>query len=144
MFDIRPAAPDDCAALAFISAQAFSQPMSESEFLRELEVGFSLTLVAIVDGEAAGFINIWRVCGEADLNNIAVLEKHRRKGIGQALLDEGLAACKDCAGMTLEVRRSNKGAIAFYEKNGFVLLGERKGFYDKPAEDALIYKRELK
>ena len=51
--------------------------------------------------------------------------------------------CSACGSITLEVRESNAAAIAFYRKNGFVPVGRRKGFYEKPVEDALIYKREL-
>lgn len=45
---------------------------------------------------------------------------------------EGLTA------YTLEVRVSNEAAIHVYEKLGFVSAGIRPGFYEKPAEDALI------
>ena len=140
---IRRAEPADCAALAKISAEAFSQPMSEAEFKRELEAAFSITLAAVQGKEVVGFINLWQVCGEADLNNIAVLKAYRRAGLGQALLDAGVLECSGCGSITLEVRESNAAAIAFYRKNGFVPVGRRKGFYEKPAEDAIIYKREL-
>jgi ribosomal-protein-alanine N-acetyltransferase len=45
---------------------------------------------------------------------------------------EGLTA------YTLEVRVSNTQAIHVYEKLGFVSEGIRPGFYEKPAEDAMI------
>lgn len=141
---IRRALAGDCEGLGRISVQAFSQPMSSAEFERELSVRFSLILIAEVNGALAGFINIWRVCGEADLNNIAVDTAYRRRGIGQALLDAGIRECSDCSVMTLEVRRSNSAAIAFYEKNGFEFIGVRKDFYEKPQEDAAIYKKALK
>ncbi len=133
----------DCKALADISARAFSQPMSEKEFERELDVNFSRTLAAFLDGETAGFINIWIVGGNADLNNIAVKKEYRRMGLGQMLLDSALALCKECESMTLEVRVSNTAAIAFYKKNGFELIGRRRDFYSYPTEDALIYRREI-
>ena len=40
--------------------------------------------------------------------------------------------------ITLEVRESNVAAISLYDKNGFVSIGERKGYYQDNNEDALI------
>ena len=43
-----------------------------------------------------------------------------------------------CAFVTLEVRPSNSGAIALYQKFGFAEVGRRKRFYRDPDEDGLI------
>ena len=40
--------------------------------------------------------------------------------------------------LTLEVRASNDPAIALYEKHGFVEVGRRRGYYEKPKEDAIL------
>jgi ribosomal-protein-alanine N-acetyltransferase len=45
--------------------------------------------------------------------------------------------------MYLEVRKSNNGAISFYNKYGFDILYERKGYYRNPPEDALVMVLEL-
>jgi ribosomal-protein-alanine N-acetyltransferase len=39
---------------------------------------------------------------------------------------------------TLEVRQSNEGAIALYERFGFRGAGHRRGYYHDNREDALI------
>jgi ribosomal-protein-alanine N-acetyltransferase len=44
----------------------------------------------------------------------------------------------DCVFITLEVRPSNSGAIALYQKFGFAEAGRRKRFYRDPDEDGLI------
>ena len=38
-------------------------------------------------------------------------------------------------------RASNQAAIALYEKHGFEQAGLRKGYYQKPREDAIIMTR---
>ena len=40
--------------------------------------------------------------------------------------------------MTLEVRESNAPARRFYEGAGFVIMGTRKNYYEKPVEDAIL------
>ena len=43
-----------------------------------------------------------------------------------------------CSFISLEVRPSNTGAIALYQKFGFAEAGRRKRFYRNPDEDGLI------
>ncbi len=43
----------------------------------------------------------------------------------------------------LEVRESNKGGIAFYEKHGFLKTGRRAGYYHHPDEAAIVMEKKL-
>ena len=54
------------------------------------------------------------------IDDICVLEKHRRKGIGRSLLDACKAAAKEhgCKTMDLGVWSFNRDAIMFYENYG--------------------------
>ena len=72
--------------------------------------------------------------------NLAVDDVHRRGGIGSRLLGAlfELTAVDADRGYTLEVRTSNKGAIALYERCGFEPSGVRRGYYTDNREDALI------
>jgi ribosomal-protein-alanine N-acetyltransferase len=45
---------------------------------------------------------------------------------------------RGCANLTLEVRMSNSGAQALYQRFGFVPAGVRKGYYPETREDALV------
>jgi ribosomal-protein-alanine N-acetyltransferase len=45
---------------------------------------------------------------------------------------------KECVFMYLEVRVSNTGAQAFYERFGFTAASRRKKYYAHPDEDALL------
>ena len=48
------------------------------------------------------------------------------------------ASASEDARVTLEVRRSNAGAIALYERFGFRAAGLRRRYYQDNGEDALI------
>ena len=80
--------------------------------------------------------------GEGQILNVAVREAYRRRGIAQTLVSEAMrqasAGFSDTE-FTLEVRKSNMGARALYEKLGFICEGIRPGYYSDPVEDACIY-----
>lgn len=80
-----------------------------------------------------------------EINNIAVEEKYRNKGIGSNILLEIDKICRNnnLAKIFLEVRESNTNAISLYLKNGFRKSGRRKRFYSKPTEDALTMIKDL-
>ncbi len=67
--------------------------------------------------------------------SIAVHPLHRRKGIGTKLLQKAMEA-PYVRGVWAEVRRSNRGAQAFYTKMGFQIIGKVPNYYGN--EDALI------
>jgi len=67
--------------------------------------------------------------------SIAVDPIHRRKGIGNKLVEEVLKVTNSHA--KVEVRESNKIAQMFYKKLGFIQSGSIIGFYDD--EDAIVY-----
>lgn len=83
---------------------------------------------------------------EGQITNIAVHPDYRRQGLGDAVVKALLKHAKAAhlLSVSLEVRASNAAAIALYRKNGFREVGRRKGFYTKPAEDALIMEVRLK
>ena len=89
------------------------------------------------ENEVIGFINVWVVAGEINLNNIALTEKSRGRGLGRALIEymENNEQAERC---NLEVRVSNERAIGLYRSLGFEEVGLRKGFYSEPTEDALL------
>jgi ribosomal-protein-alanine N-acetyltransferase len=71
--------------------------------------------------------------------NVAVDPAHRRNGIATALLTGLIERINDTrARFTLEVRESNVGAIALYERYGFRAAGRRRRYYQDNGEDAVI------
>jgi ribosomal-protein-alanine N-acetyltransferase len=65
-------------------------------------------------------------------------DRHRH-GIATAMLAALLRVIGDSeAQVTLEVRPSNTGAIALYERFGFRSAGVRRRYYQDTGEDAVI------
>ena len=64
----------------------------------------------------------------------------RRAGHGARLLAAVMqaAAREGATAATLEVRRSNRAALALYERMGFRVEAVRVDYYEQPREDALV------
>lgn len=137
---IRCMEPEDVPAVAKLEAETFSVPWSEKAFLEEVEREDRLFVVACVGETVAGYMGLISSFDEADITNVAVDSSLRRSGIAENMLKIAMkwAGERGINAFTLEVRAGNEGAIALYEKLGFVSEGIRKNFYEKPTEDALI------
>ena len=125
-------------ALAELEKQCFHAPWSE-KMLRE-ELGGGIFLVAEQDGKVQGYVGCQTVLDEGYITNVAVSPDFRRRGAARLLIAELIARAKEkgLAFVTLEVRESNLAARRLYEKNGFEIVGKRKNYYEKPAEDAIL------
>jgi ribosomal-protein-alanine N-acetyltransferase len=86
----------------------------------------------------AGFLICARYDQAWHLMNVAVDPSMRRQGVAVALLQRMLEQAGPDSAYTLEVRTSNVGAIALYERFGFRTAGLRKRYYQDTGEDALI------
>ena len=128
-----------------IENECFSEPWSRNALQELLSCDYAVYLVAMLDGSIAGYIGMYTSFDVGAINNIGVLSAFRRKGVGEKLLAALCEYSKEngITTLTLEVRRSNAAAIALYEKFGFRMVAERKNYYKKPAEDALLYNLDL-
>mgnify|MGYP000936757697 CR=1 FL=1 len=137
---IRPMVEEDIPYVHEIECKIFSMPWSQEDFRKSLQDNNNIYLVVEEDAKIIAYCGLWGVAGEGQINNVAVDPSYRNQGIGklmlQALIDMGRS--KELTSFTLEVRVSNRPAIALYHKLGFEDAGIRKGFYDAPKEDALI------
>lgn len=96
-----------------------------------------------VDAAAAklvGYAGGWVVDGQVQVLKVATDPAYRRRGIAQELLARIALDARDLGAreMTLEVRASNAGAHAFYERLGLSCVGTRPRYYSD-REDAWIY-----
>lgn len=137
---VRRMGEQDLAQVSAIEAEAFSVPWSEKSFRDSLAMHHTIFLVAELDGEIAGYCGCYQSLEEAEITNVAVDKKLRGQGIARKLLEELLeiGRLQGAFAFTLEVRVSNTPAIHLYESLGFESVGIRKGFYEKPTEDAMI------
>jgi len=133
-------APGDVAAVARMEAATFSTPWREETFHSLLRRPGVELWVADLGGEVAAYAILWCILEEGELANIAVRDDLRGRGIGSRLLDcmvdvaRGVGVRK----IYLEVRESNEGALRLYGGRGFVEIGVRKGYYERPREDARV------
>ena len=96
-------------------------------------------------GELAGYIVARETAGEVHINNVAVREEHRRKGLGSTLLEEVIKRARELGATKafLEVRSLNRAAQKMYECCGFQAIARRPNYYSEPREDAIIMSRVL-
>lgn len=123
---------------ARLAAENLPEAWSEETYHKQLSNPNDRTYVAYFDGEPAGFLSVWYVLGELEINNIAVDKAFRRKGIAGALIGRMEEDFSEAVSCVLEVRESNAPARSLYERSGFEQVGVRKNFYSKPAENAVI------
>lgn len=133
--------PQHIERLAEIERLCFSKPWSYDGLAEELSNPLAVFFVEEDEnGVAVGYAGMHHIVDEGYITNIAVHPDFRRRGIATKLL-QALDKYADESGLTLltlEVRRSNTTAINLYKREGFDEEGVRRGFYECPAEDALI------
>lgn len=139
-YQIRPAVPADARALVAIERQAFRDPWSEASFREALTSAWTFGLIA-EDGQGiVGYLIARDVARMGEILNLAVAPGRRRRGIGGALLQAGIAALRrrQVEEIFLEVRESNRSAQALYLSHGFRAVAQRAAYYRNPREDALV------
>ncbi|KJS09816.1 MAG: hypothetical protein VR73_01120 [Gammaproteobacteria bacterium BRH_c0] len=125
---IRAARPDDIPAIARLDAKSTAFPWCEQQFSESL--ASHRLYVLEIDGVVSGYLVYSLVLDEAELLNIAIAPRLRRRGHGARLLEYFIEANRGVANrLLLEVRHSNRSAIDLYNSHGFVKQGVRKGYY---------------
>jgi len=81
-------------------------------------------LVAVVQGEVVGFVDLSAEGSGVEVAALYVLPEHHGRGVGTRLLEEGLVRFPNAERCVLEVVRENATARRFYEARGFRAVGE--------------------
>lgn len=138
---IREMQESDIKEIADLEKECFGEPWSETSLREELTNETARFYVLRDSEKLLGYIGANNICNEVYITNVAVNKNCRGKGYGKTLVNHLIkqSELEKAFFITLEVRKSNENAITLYEKCGFKKIGERKNFYSKPTEDALIY-----
>jgi [ribosomal protein S18]-alanine N-acetyltransferase len=135
---IRRLGYGDLPSVLAIERRAFTTPWSLAMFVLELSKPSGICLAATEGGSLVGYLVCSRYADVWHLMNVAVAPERRREGIATTLLREMLGLTGADGRITLEVRPSNRPAIAMYERLGFRSAGHRRRYYHDNGEDALI------
>ncbi|WP_227319521.1 ribosomal protein S18-alanine N-acetyltransferase [Acidisoma silvae] len=138
---IQSVGPAYAAVLAAIHAAAFpNEPWGAAAFQTQLEMH---GVVGLLD-QRGGLLMLRVTADEADILTIGVLPNLRRRGLGQGLLQKGIAKAREigAASIFLEVDQGNRAAQALYAAAGFTEVGRRKRYYANGA-DALVLRLDL-
>lgn len=131
--------------LSQIEKETFSEPWSKESLRDELDNKNAYFIVAKQNEKVVAYVGLYNICSEGYITNIVVREDYRGNSIGSELMLNILKFAQDnkLKFLTLEVRKSNKLAVNFYNKFQFVSEGVRKNFYRRPREDAIIMTRKF-
>jgi ribosomal-protein-alanine N-acetyltransferase len=125
-----------------IECRAYPFPWSDGIFRDCLKAGYSGWILDDGYGGMLGYALMSMAVDEAHVLNLCVDPSQQRQGLGRMMLEHmiTLARAANATIVLLEVRKSNKAAIALYEAQGFQRLGLRKGYYPahEGREDALV------
>lgn len=140
---VRTLSFSDLPQVIAIERRSFPNPWSLAMFVLELSKPSGICLAGVDDGRIVGFVICARYDEAFHVMDIAVDPDHRRAGVASALLDGVIGRAGEDANYTLEVRVSNAGAIALYERYGFHGVGTRPRYYADNGEDAIIMWRAV-
>lgn len=138
---IREMKEEDLARVHSIAAACFTDAWSEQGFKDSLnETSAYLVVAEDSKKNIVGYACLYTSFDEGEIVNVAVEPDARQKGYGVKLVDALLKHGRKCRveHFFLEVRKSNIAGQMLYTHMGFKECGIRKGFYEKPKEDAVL------
>lgn len=144
---IRPMTASDLPEVLDIERVSYDFPWNQGIFEDCLSMGYRALVVNEGATAIRGYGLMSVAVGEAHLLNLCVAPLCRRTGMARYLLGQLIESARrdDAYVMFLEVRPSNRAALALYHQAGFATLGRRRAYY--PAingrEDAVILSLDI-
>lgn len=127
MIEIRPYSETDEAAVADLWREVFPDSPSwndpETDIRRKLAVQRELFLVASQGRELVGTALAGYDGHRGWVHFVAVSPRHRRQGIGRALMEgvEEKLSRLGCPKLNLQIRAANTDVVAFYKRLGYAV-----------------------
>ena len=126
-------------------------PWPTEHFRSSLENNNNLSYALMLRDKLIGYVVALLAIDSADILNIAIDSRYQRQGYATKLLGRLVNELseKGVKELFLEVRVSNKGAIGFYNSQGFKQISVRNNYYMKNSndlverEDGIIMRLEI-
>ena len=143
--EIGEARAYDLEGIHAIEQASFPAPWRIEFFASELVSSGRYNIVARRDKTVIGYLFAMWIFDELHVNKIAVAESERRQGIADELMARCFAFARTHGVKTisLEVRKSNLGAQAFYQHLDFTSSYLRPRYYPD-GEAAVVMTREVR
>ncbi len=143
---VRPARPEDAQAVSALAARAFHTtrfhldpaiPYETAAAIKGAWAGNFFNgergdamLMAEVDGDAAGFLLLVDAgAGVAVIDEIAVDQVYRGRGVASALLDRVRDVLPQAAVLRAGTQAANHASLVLYQRRGFVLRDAQYVFH---------------
>ena len=143
---VRNMTHDDLTMVSDIERRSYEFPWSHGVFRDCLLAGYKC-IVLLREDQVAGYGILSIAAGEAHILNLCVEPEFRSMGYGERLLDTLLsqARASTVQEVLLEVRPSNRTALALYRKKGFYQVANRPAYYQshEGREDAAGLSKKL-
>ena len=135
---------EDILKISELEKECFSDPWTYRMFVEGFSSKLFYGVCAVEDGEIVGYACETVLFENAEVDNIAVAESCRRRGVGKKLLKKLETEAKERGArvILLEVRVSNAPAMRLYLSRGYVGRYVRPRYYGD-GEDAVIFVKEL-
>jgi ribosomal-protein-alanine N-acetyltransferase len=138
---------EDLPEVLLIEYDVYPHPWTRGNFLDSISSGYETWVLRNDARAVVGYFLLMPAIDEAHLLNITVHPEMQGRRIGRILLDKviSLAKEKGMHSILLEVRPSNRRALAIYKHCGFAEIGLRRNYY--PAfngrEDAIVMRKPI-
>jgi [ribosomal protein S18]-alanine N-acetyltransferase len=130
---LRPYTPEDFSAVHRLDQGCFATGISYSKATLRyfLNLPSADCLMAMEDGQLAGFILTEENPPLAHIVTLDVAEKFRRRGIGSMLLAESEKNLmrRGARHLLLETATNNEAAVAFWQSHGYRIEATLKRYY---------------
>ena len=142
-YRIREVKERDLDEIQKIEEDSFLYPFSRWQFWWFYMQGRENFLVAETERTIIGYIIGSKSFRKITISSLGVKEEYRNRGIATSLVYKLIERVKPkFKKLELQVRISNKKALALYDKLGFQRIKTIPGYYQN-GEDAFLYQRKL-